>query len=543
MIRRIDSGSRRTTVVVAATVLLLGAALAGAAVGGASADAPSVALTNETGGSAVEAPAGETVTVAVSANASNVSAYQANLTFDPDVVRVVSVSGTDDFDDPVTNIDNESGWVAFNQYRASNVTNPRLATVTVELVGEPGNETTIAFVESDTKFSDAAAQEQNPQQYDGLTVTVESESDDGSDGSDGDDSSDDSTDDSSDDSTDDSSDDSTDDTDDTDDSTDDSSDDTNETDGDGGDGDSSDDSDDSDSDDDGDEADDDDDDRDNRSGGSGGGSGGSASGGGTGDDGEGDEPPAGPPRIASDTASPNGTASIVTTFDGESPTIDRVELLLEAGASGDYVVTEFERLLADLDESRSDNASEEITVMRVTSPEASDGAPNQLTLTLNRSAVEAMGANPDGLRIERYDEATGRWETLTTTVDAPEEGPVTLTATPSRLGWFVVTAGNSSQADDASGPANGTNPTSPGSGGGPNGTSADSADPGNTPAGDSDATANSSDAPADDSGSMSASSADEPGITQSEIPGFGVTSVLAAGALLYGVLYVRRRGR
>ncbi|OYR38143.1 hypothetical protein DJ82_12780 [Halorubrum sp. Ib24] len=188
MTRRTDGGSRRATVVVAATALLLGAALAGAAVGVASADAPSVALTNESGGSTASAPAGETVTVTVDVNASNVSAYQANLTFDSDIVRVVSVSGTDDFDDPVTNVDNDSGWVAFNQYRASNVTDPRLATVTVELVGQPGNETTLAFVESDTKLSDAVAQEQNPQGYDGIRLTVEPESDDGADGgSDGDD--------------------------------------------------------------------------------------------------------------------------------------------------------------------------------------------------------------------------------------------------------------------------------------------------------------------------------------------------------------------
>jgi hypothetical protein len=56
MNRQIDSSLRHASVVVVTTALLLGAALAGATVGVVNADAPSVAVTDETGGSTVEAP-------------------------------------------------------------------------------------------------------------------------------------------------------------------------------------------------------------------------------------------------------------------------------------------------------------------------------------------------------------------------------------------------------------------------------------------------------------------------------------------------------
>lgn len=169
-------GPRHAAAVVATTALLFAAALSGATVGAAETDTSWVAVTDGAGGSTVEATAGETVTVTVVTNASNVSAYQSNLTFDPDVVRIASVSRTDAFEDPVTNVDNGSGWVAFNQYRPSNVDGPQLATVTVELVGESGSQTTLSLVESDTKLSDDEARERHLQRYYDLTVTVESDS-------------------------------------------------------------------------------------------------------------------------------------------------------------------------------------------------------------------------------------------------------------------------------------------------------------------------------------------------------------------------------
>ena len=586
-------GLRHATVVVVTAALLLGAALSGATVGVVDADSPSVAVTDESGGNAVEAAPNETVTVTVGANASNVSAYQANLTFDPDVVRVESVSGTDDFDDPVANVDNEGGWVSFNQYRSSNVSDPQLAAVTVELVGDAGDETSLAFVESDTKLSDDAAQERGIEEYNDLTVTIESESDGSDDGSgddgdsdggetgdddtdsgddtgdtdDGDDG--DGTDDGDDgDGTDDGDDgdgtddtDSGDDTDDTDSGDDTEDDDTDDTD-DGDDGDdsentdsddddSNDDSDDDDSNDDDDSDGSSDDDDDDGGGASGGSSGGDSAGGDSGDAEGNDETSEGPPRVVSHSASPDGNASVETTFDGGSPTIERLALLLDSAASGDYVTTEYERLPTDLADSRSDDAADVVTVLEFDAPNESEGAPTQIVLTLNRSAVNASEGNAENLQVERYDEATGQWETLDPAVDNASDGTVTLSVAPSRLGWFVVSAGNASQTDGAAEPANGTDASGNDTA---NGTGSDSAGTGDSPTNDSDSgdATNDSDSgdATNDSGSGDAtngsdttgsSSTEEPGSTESEIPGFGVTTVLAAGAALYGIVRFRRR--
>ena len=533
-------GLRHATVVVVTAALLLGAALSGATVGVVDADSPSVAVTDESGGNAVEAAPNETVTVTVGANASNVSAYQANLTFDPDVVRVESVSGTDDFDDPVANVDNEGGWVSFNQYRSSNVSDPQLAAVTVELVGDAGDETSLAFVESDTKLSDDAAQERGIEEYNDLTVTIESESDGSDDGSgddgdsDGGETGDDDTD-------------SGDDTGDTDDG--DDGDDSENTDSD--DDDSNDDSDDDDSNDDDDSDGSSDDDDDDGGGASGGSSGGDSAGGDSGDAEGNDETSEGPPRVVSHSASPDGNASVETTFDGGSPTIERLALLLDSAASGDYVTTEYERLPTDLADSRSDDAADVVTVLEFDAPNESEGAPTQIVLTLNRSAVNASEGNAENLQVERYDEATGQWETLDPAVDNASDGTVTLSVAPSRLGWFVVSAGNASQTDGAAEPANGTDASGNDTA---NGTGSDSAGTGDSPTNDSDSgdATNDSDSgdATNDSGSGDAtngsdttgsSSTEEPGSTESEIPGFGVTTVLAAGAALYGIVRFRRR--
>lgn len=167
-------GRRRLAAVAVTVALLVGAVVSSAGVV-AAADA-SVVVTGADGETSLEGTDGERFDLAVTANATNVSAYQAALVFDPAVVEVVSVSGTDDFDDPVVNVD-ESGRVAFNQYRSSPVDDPQLATLTVEVVGSGGNWTSLSFVEPETKLSDDVAREQRISRSDGLTVTVVSEGD------------------------------------------------------------------------------------------------------------------------------------------------------------------------------------------------------------------------------------------------------------------------------------------------------------------------------------------------------------------------------
>ncbi|MFC3958868.1 cohesin domain-containing protein [Halovivax cerinus] len=118
----------------------------------------------------------ESVTVTLETDASDVAGYGANVTFDPAVVTVDTVSGVD-MSDPTTNVDNERGWVFVTQSQANGIDEPVLAefTFAVEATGE----TTLSF-EDDTTVNDGGTPpEELPVDLDGTTIAVE---DDGSGG-------------------------------------------------------------------------------------------------------------------------------------------------------------------------------------------------------------------------------------------------------------------------------------------------------------------------------------------------------------------------
>jgi hypothetical protein len=96
------------------------------------------------------------VTVNVSANASNVAGYQANVTFDPDVVQVERVEGAA-FADPVVRVDNETGYVRFTQAAAKGVDDPVLARLTLSIVADEPTETALRFVRADTRLNNESA--------------------------------------------------------------------------------------------------------------------------------------------------------------------------------------------------------------------------------------------------------------------------------------------------------------------------------------------------------------------------------------------------
>ncbi|MFC5277853.1 cohesin domain-containing protein [Halorubrum rubrum] len=173
MTRRAGRTGSRPAVVVATVALLLGATVASAGV--AAAGDASISVTGDESRISLEGTEGDRFDLTVATNATNVSGYQVVLAFDPAVVEVVSVSGTDDFDDPVVNVDEENSRVAFNQYRSSTVDDPRLATLTVEIVGSGGNWTALSFVRSETKLSDDVGGERDISRFDRVTVTVASE--------------------------------------------------------------------------------------------------------------------------------------------------------------------------------------------------------------------------------------------------------------------------------------------------------------------------------------------------------------------------------
>ncbi|MFC3958872.1 cohesin domain-containing protein [Halovivax cerinus] len=112
---------------------------------------------------------GDQIGVTLQADASDVAGYGANVTFDPDVVSVDSVSGVD-MNDPIVNVDNENGWVFFTQSQASGVDEPELAeiTFTVQATGQ----TDLDFVAEDTSVNDATPEE-IPVDLVGTTIDVE----------------------------------------------------------------------------------------------------------------------------------------------------------------------------------------------------------------------------------------------------------------------------------------------------------------------------------------------------------------------------------
>ncbi|WP_136601638.1 cohesin domain-containing protein [Salinigranum halophilum] len=170
---------RRLATVLLACLVVVTAGVYGAGVVSAQTAGQTVSVgsapSDGSGSDAVSAQSSEQVTVTVWANASDVAGYQSTLSYDPDVVQVVSVSAGADFDDPVSRVDNGAGVVEFNQLRDSDVDDPVLASLTLKLVGETGEQASLTFEQSDTELSDADANELGIEQYAGTTVSVASE--------------------------------------------------------------------------------------------------------------------------------------------------------------------------------------------------------------------------------------------------------------------------------------------------------------------------------------------------------------------------------
>jgi len=97
----------------------------------------------------------DSAVVRVSTDASDVAGYQTNVTFDPSVVQVEGVAGSDDFSDPIANVNNDEGWVKFTQSGTEGVDEPVLAQLRVNAVGEDGDSTALSFVGGDTSVNDA----------------------------------------------------------------------------------------------------------------------------------------------------------------------------------------------------------------------------------------------------------------------------------------------------------------------------------------------------------------------------------------------------
>jgi PGF-pre-PGF domain-containing protein len=93
---------------------------------------------------------GSTINTTLDTTASSVNQYEANITFDPDIVQVNTVGGSSDFDSALAQMDNTNGWVAFTQSRSSGVSQPDLATIEFDVVADNATTTQIDLLESGT---------------------------------------------------------------------------------------------------------------------------------------------------------------------------------------------------------------------------------------------------------------------------------------------------------------------------------------------------------------------------------------------------------
>ncbi|MDQ2073582.1 cohesin domain-containing protein [Haloarcula sp. NS06] len=166
--------SRTLVIAVALTVVVgtLPVAVATLAPGSASA----ISLGDTVSGApddAISVAPGETVTVRVWANTTAVRGYQTNVTFDPTIAEIDSVAGSDDFDSPVTNVNNEAGWVAFNQLRSEETDDPVLAEITLTVPADATGTTQLAFVEADTKLSNSDGETVAPEAFNSIELRVD----------------------------------------------------------------------------------------------------------------------------------------------------------------------------------------------------------------------------------------------------------------------------------------------------------------------------------------------------------------------------------
>lgn len=141
-----------------AVLVIVGVCSASCAVAATAVASPSESAFQTSGTLTLSAErSGDTVVVTVAATGESVAGYQANVTYDPDVLRFQNASGVD-FDDPVVNANGDAGWVFLTQSRTDGTTDPVLARLTFRVVGEAGSDTGLGFVESDSLLNDADAE-------------------------------------------------------------------------------------------------------------------------------------------------------------------------------------------------------------------------------------------------------------------------------------------------------------------------------------------------------------------------------------------------
>jgi hypothetical protein len=94
-----------------------------------------------------------TATVSLGTDAENVAGYEVNVSFDPSVIQFENASGGE-LPDPVTNANNEDGWVYLTSSNPNGEDAPTLAQLRFEAVGDVDDESRLQFLERDTLIND-----------------------------------------------------------------------------------------------------------------------------------------------------------------------------------------------------------------------------------------------------------------------------------------------------------------------------------------------------------------------------------------------------
>ncbi|MFB6101433.1 MAG: PGF-pre-PGF domain-containing protein [Haloplanus sp.] len=126
----------------------------------------------------------------------------------------------------------------------------------------------------------------------------------------------------------------------------------------------------------------------------------------------------------------SGTQS--ATFDLGSGAVDRVDINSEGEANGFARAT----ALSSLPDDTPAPADRTVSIVSLQMPDGWRSSPATVRMTVDASAVDA---DPERLRIARYDDEAGSWSTLETTVERRSGDTVVLTAETPGFSTFAVT--------------------------------------------------------------------------------------------------------
>jgi PGF-pre-PGF domain-containing protein len=165
----------------------------------------------------------------------------------------------------------------------------------------------------------------------------------------------------------------------------------------------------------------------------GGGGGGGASGGGGGGGGAG---PTLPPAISQRSAAIDPGTSVFETSFPSASAFAQFRIQFQPGTGGRVTIAEFASTPQFT--GRLDGHSV-VGVVNIDVPFGADEEPATMQATIRRSTLQQMGASPSALRIVHYDDGTGDWETLDTTVVREGADTVVVEATTPGFSIFAVT--------------------------------------------------------------------------------------------------------